>query len=104
MSESRSEADITEMSDRTGPPMWRGIQSISQRDCAARVPGHHHHRTVDAAVSRPEAVAFHFPRGPEGHWRVRRTGPPVQMRRRMLGDPNRVAYVSRNDDSAPTHG
>ena len=31
-------------------------------------------------------------------------GPPVQMRRRMLGDPNPAAYMPRSDDTAPTHG
>ena len=52
--------------------MSRGIQNISQRNCTAKVSGHHHHRMVDATVSRPEAVAFYFPRGPEGFERRER--------------------------------
>ena len=67
--------------------MWRGIKSISQRDCGASVPGRNQHRTVVAAVSGPEAVVFYSPRGPEGRWRVRRTGPPVRVRFGQRLDP-----------------
>ena len=91
-------------SDRSGPECGEVSRAWVSATVRQEFPAIIVSETVDAAVSRPEAVACNLPRGPEGHWRVRRTGPPVQMRRRMVGDPNLVAYVPPNDDSAPTHG
>ena len=80
MSESRSEADITDTSDRSGPECREVLGGSCRRAPVARVPVRIQHRTVESAVSEPQAAACKFARVPEYPWRVRPVETPVRER------------------------